>query len=109
PGIAMLSRLPRAEAMDVLRRSDRCAFTAHTTCELGALERKLDRAAKLGYAVTWEEYYPGDLSIAAPIVDAAQQPIGAINVSVTRAMYTPHDAEAAFHSLVVATAHSVSD
>ncbi|VTU37797.1 IclR family transcriptional regulator [Variovorax sp. PBL-E5] len=108
PGIAMLSRLPRAEAMSLLRRSDRRAFTANTTRELGALERKLDRAARMGYATAWEEFYPGDLSIAAPVLDAAQRPVGAINVSVTRAMYTPDDAEAAFHSLVVATAHSVS-
>ncbi|RYG10106.1 MAG: IclR family transcriptional regulator [Burkholderiales bacterium] len=108
PGIAMLSRMPRAEAMAVLRESDRRAYTASTTRDLGAPERKLEQAATLGYAVAWEEYYPGDLSIASAILDAAQRPVGAVNVGVSRARYTPEEAEAAFQSLVVATAHSIS-
>jgi DNA-binding IclR family transcriptional regulator len=108
PGIAMLSRMDRTSALDVLNRSDRKAYTPNTTRDLRDLQRKLDASAKAGYAVAWEEYYPGDLSIAAAVLDASQRPVGAVNVSVSRARFSPKDAEREFSPLVVATAHAIS-
>ncbi len=108
PGIALLSKMDRAEAADILARSDRRAYTPSTTRDLRELQRKLEVSAKAGYAVTWEEFYPGDLSIAATVLDAAQRPVGAVNVSVSRSRYSPKEAERDFSPLVVATAHAIS-
>lgn len=106
-GIAILSRMPRPEAMAVLRRSDLRAHTPHTVHTLADLERKLDLTATRGYATAFEEYYAGDLSIAAPIVNPAGYPVGAVNVAVSKARWTPEDAERKLGPLVVATALAI--
>ncbi|GAA5233356.1 IclR family transcriptional regulator [Verticiella sediminum] len=108
PGIAILSRLPRDEAMNVLRRSDRVAHTPYTVRSLPALEEKLDQAQEKGYAVAWEEYYLGDLSIAAPLLGPDRRPVGAINVSVARTRYTPEQAEAQFAPLVISAVRAIT-
>jgi DNA-binding IclR family transcriptional regulator len=108
PGIAMLSRLPRDEARQILDRSDLRAYTPHTTCRMSELVKKLNVSAARGYATAFEEFYHGDLSIAAAVVDRDGRPIGAVNVGVSRARFTPEEAEGRFSPLVVATALSVS-
>ncbi|MBI3451831.1 MAG: IclR family transcriptional regulator [Rhodospirillales bacterium] len=107
-GIAILSHLPRNEARDILQRSDLKAFTPHTTFRMGDLIKKLDISAARGYATAFEEFYHGDLSIAAPVVDHNRRSLGAINIAVSRARFSPKEAEEQFSSLVVAAAASIS-
>lgn len=106
-GVAILSKLPRQEALGILDRSDRRAVTPTTVYKKDDLVKKLDISAKRGYATAFEEYYHGDLSVASPILNHAGLPIAAVNVAVSRARYTPEEAEAKFASLVVACALSV--
>jgi DNA-binding IclR family transcriptional regulator len=107
-GIAMLSRLERGEARDVLSRSSLRAFTPHTTWRLADLIHKLTVSEARGYATAFEEYYNGDLSVAAAVLDRRRQPVGAISISVSRDRYTPEQAEERFAPLVVAAALSAS-
>ena len=107
-GIAILSRLPRDQARDILKRSDLRAFTPHTTFRMGDLLKKLDLSAARGYATAFEEFYHGDLSVAAAILDQNRRPLGAINIAVSRARFSPKEAEARFSPLVVAAALSIS-
>ncbi|MBN9453326.1 MAG: IclR family transcriptional regulator [Bosea sp.] len=108
PGIAMLSKLPRAEAISLLEQCDRRKITENTTWEMEALEAKLDVSGSRGYATAFEEFYHDDLSISAPIFDAGL-PLAAVTVSVSRVRFTPQEAEARFSSLVVAAARSISN
>lgn len=108
PGVAMLSRLPRDEARGILARSELKAFTPNTTFRLRDLLKKLDVSAARGYATAFEEFYHGDLSIAAAILDVRGYPIGAINVAVSRSRFSPEEAERQFASLVVGAASSIS-
>lgn len=107
PGIAMLSKLPRAEAIALLEQCDRRKITENTTWEMAALEAKLDVSGARGYATAFEEFYHDDLSISAPIFDAGL-PMAAVTISVSRVRFTPQEAEARFSSLVVAAARSIS-
>lgn len=107
-GIAIMSRMPRSDAMAVLRRSQLRAYTPQTVHTLRDLEGKLDRAAARGYATAFEEYYVGDLSIAAPIVNSSGQPVGAVNVAVSKARWTPEDAEGRLSPVVVAAALAIA-
>jgi DNA-binding IclR family transcriptional regulator len=109
PGIAMLSRLPRDEAVGLLKRSDLKRYTPHTTYRTKDLLAKLDLSAARGYATAFEEFYPGDLSIASAVMDAHGRPVAAINVAVSRVRFAPEEAEAKFSPLVVAAAFSMSD
>lgn len=106
-GIAMLSKLPRKEAIGVLDRSELRPITSTTVYKKKELVRKLDLSAERGYATAFEEYYHGDLSIAAPVLNHAGVSLGAVNVAVSRARYTPEEAEKKFSSLVIACALSI--
>lgn len=108
PGLAMLSALGREEARDILLRSDRRRFTSSTTVDMDALMAKLARATDQGYATAFDEFYQGDLSVAAAILDRAGRPVAAINVAVSRARFTPEEAENQFSPLVMAAALSIS-
>lgn len=108
PGMAILSRLPPKEAHAVIDASTLHSYTPFTTADAGVLKHKLTKSAKDGYACAFEEYFRGDLSIASAIVDGIGRPVGAINVAVSRAHYTPEQAEARFSGIVIAVAQAAS-
>jgi len=108
PGIAMLSCMKSDEARAILKRSDLRAYTPTTTWQMDKLMDKLARSAARGYATAYEEFYHGDLSIAAAALSSKQEPTCAVNIAVSRAHYTPEAAEERFSALVVAAARSIS-
>jgi DNA-binding IclR family transcriptional regulator len=108
PGLAMLSRLPRAEAMAVLERCDRRAHTPHTTTALPALAARLAEAARRGYLVTAEELFVNDVSVAAPVLGAEGEPLAAVNIAVSRLRCAPAEAETRYAPLVTGAAAAMS-
>jgi DNA-binding IclR family transcriptional regulator len=108
PGIAMLAHLRPDEARAILKRSDLRPYTASTTWQVDRLMDKLALSAERGYATAYEEFYHGDLSIAAAALTARQEPACAVNIAVSRARYTPEEAERRFAAHVVAAARSIS-
>ena len=108
PGIAILAKLPDAEVARILDRSDMKPFTPHTKWTKVDVIRKIERARAAGYGVAWNEYYLGDLSVAAAIDGPRGYPLGAISIAVSAARYTPEQAESKFSGLAVATARALS-
>ncbi|AWW35606.1 MULTISPECIES: IclR family transcriptional regulator [Streptomyces] len=80
-GLAMLSALPPEEASAALHASDLVARTPHTLTEPAALRAELARAALCGYAVEDEYEEPDVRSVAAPVLNAHGEVVGAIGVS----------------------------
>lgn len=109
PGLAILSRMPDPEVHDVVDRSPIRPYTPHTTCDSEGIWDKILHARKRGFALTVEEYFHGDLSIAAPVLNPGGKVIGAVNIAATTARYTPTEMESKFAKLVAATAHSISN
>lgn len=108
PGRAILSRLPPAEAFELLGAAPLQAFTANTVHNIDEIMRHLEIARDIGYATAWGEFFPGDLSVASAILDKDGRPVGAINIGVSNARYTSEKAEEIFGPLVTAAARSVS-
>lgn len=108
PGIAILSRLPAAEAAALVDRMDLKPYTPTTTWKRDELLAKIAKSAVNGYATAFEEFYHGDLSVAAAITGSGGVPVGALNIAVSRARFTPEEMEERFAPLVVAAAGSVS-
>lgn len=108
PGRAILSRMPEDVTTAILKKSDLRSYTPSTTWQLEKLLEKIREAAEKGYSTSFEEYYPGDLSIAAAIVDQNRAPVGAINVAVSASRFTPEEATASFAPLVVSAASAAS-
>jgi len=108
PGIAILSRMPAAEAADLIDRMDLKPYTPTTTWKRDELLAKIAQSSVNGYATAFEEFYHGDLSVAAAITGSGGVPVGALNIAVSRARFTPEEMEERFAPLVVAAAGSVS-
>lgn len=108
PGRAILSRLPAAEARSLIERSPLQAFTPQTVHTVDGLLERLDAARDAGYATTWGEFFPGDLSVAAAVIDQAGRPVAAVNIGVSNARYTLEKAEELFAPLVMAATRSIS-
>ena len=107
-GRAVLARLPRAQALDVLRRSDRRPLTPRTTTSLDEADRAVARARTDGYALALEEVLLGEIAIAAAVTDETGQPIAAIHLAGSLGDWTPEAFTRRFAPLVVDAAHAAS-
>lgn len=87
-GRAYLSLLQESERVALLEASDRVAYTASTVTEIPKLLALCAEAAEQGYAYAASEYYPGDLNVAAAVVDVSGRPIGAVNISAPSTRWT---------------------
>lgn len=70
-----------ARLWDVVRAAPLEAVTSSTKTDLAALEREIVQVRKQGWAVAPSELLPGVNAISAPILDAANQMIGSINIA----------------------------
>ena len=107
-GRAYLSALPSAEYVGILERSDRQAHTASTVTDLAQLHTVIAQAHHDGYAYANEEFYAGDISVAAPVVNASGQPLGSVNVSVPFSRWSLEDTRRELAPKVINAARAIS-
>jgi IclR family transcriptional regulator, pca regulon regulatory protein len=80
-GRALLAALPDEEVATIWEMSDRREPTPRTVTELEGLLRHLETVRERGYALVDQELELGVRSIAAPLHDASDRTVAAINVS----------------------------
>jgi DNA-binding IclR family transcriptional regulator len=80
-GRVLLAALPLAQRRRALNVQPLRAFTPHTLTDPEALEAVLQHVRQLGYATIEEQYAEGCSGAAAPIRDARDQVIGALDVA----------------------------
>jgi IclR family pca regulon transcriptional regulator len=107
-GRAYLSTLPRKDVQRILRRSTLRAYTPMTLTDPKQILRQIDAAREAGYAWTAQEYYRGDLTIAAPVLASDGQPVAAINISAPTSRWTLEEMRANLSSLLLETARAAS-
>lgn len=108
PGLAILARLPRDEALAILERPDRRPLTPATTWQLPALVEKLDLTARHGYAHAFEEIFAGDISLAIAVMGANGMPTATISISVPKLRCSAEEAERRYAPLLVSAAQAMS-
>ena len=108
PGLAMMARLPDDEVDRILAESDLAPHTPHTVFQPRAIKERLAAIRKAGYAHTEEEYFLGDMSTAAAIVDSTGKIMGAINVAVAKPRWKGARAERRIADLLISTAAAIS-
>ena len=81
-GRAIYSRMPPSEALARLKSVKRTSMTTRTVTDITGLVSALESARKLGYALNDQEAFVGDISVAAPLLNHRQEPIGAVNIAV---------------------------
>ena len=107
-GRAILSRLDPEKALEILERSERKPMTSRTVTDLQGLRDALIAARKLGYALNNQEAFVGDISIAAPLIDRTNQPLGAVNIAVPSPRWNLEDAKRVLAPQVVETARTIN-
>jgi PcaR/PcaU/PobR family beta-ketoadipate pathway transcriptional regulator len=107
-GRAYLSRLPREEVRQILRRSLLRSYTPMTLTDPKQILRQIDAAREAGYAWISQEYYRGDLTIAAPVLAADGCPVAAVNISAPTSRWTLEELRAKLSSVLLETARAAS-
>jgi IclR family pca regulon transcriptional regulator len=87
-GRVLLAGLPASELDDYLGRVALIPLTAHTVATKRALRDAILRARNDGYCIVDQELEEGLRSLAAPITDATESVVAAVNVSVPTVRYT---------------------
>ncbi len=88
-GRAILSGRPDDEVAAVLDRSHMQPFTERTICDRKAILSRISAARRTGYTIAEEECLPGELTIAAPILDGEGRSVAGLNMSMTTRDWTP--------------------
>lgn len=107
-GRAYLSQLNRDQAEDIVRSAEYTAYTAHTISDPVLIMDEIDRARERGYATASEEYYVGDLSIAAAVQETDGSPMGCVNISGPTSRWTMERLESELAPRLVHTARAIS-
>jgi DNA-binding IclR family transcriptional regulator len=103
-GKVILAHLPRARQRAYLARVRLRRFTAGTLASAAALEKELAEIRSSGVGHSFEEYSPGIVGIAVPVLDAAGAPLASLNVAVPAVRYTPARGEEIAAALKAAAA-----
>lgn len=106
-GRALWAQLPPAELDRKLREVARIKHTPKTTTDVAALRVLIDEARRDHYAYADEEYFPGDLNVAAVIQDDHGAAIGAVNISVPKPRWSLARAREELGPLVIRAARAV--
>jgi len=107
-GRAMLARLDPAAATTRLARMTRKPMTSRTVTDVAELKRRLADVRRQGYALNDQEAFVGDISVAAALVDADGETVGAINIAVPSPRWRVDDVRRKLAPQVVATARDIS-
>src|SRR3546814_2359091 len=77
----MLAFLPARQAQSILV-GPRQAMTPYTVTDLHELQALLEQVHRDGYVINNQEAFIGDISVAAPILNADREVVGAVNIAV---------------------------
>lgn len=81
-GRAILSRLPREDALAIVERTRLEQLTPQSRVDVASVMAAIDEARDLGYALNNQEITTDRRAVAVAIVDHAGRPVAGINVSV---------------------------
>ena len=108
PGLAMLAYLPEEQAEDILERTDFVAYTFHPYQDKSSAMQRLRQIREMGYVRAEGEFYKGDVSTAAPVLDINNRPLGAVNISIATRRWDADRDQDRITNLVISAAAAIS-
>lgn len=106
-GRAMLAFMPEPQVQAVLK-GQRQAMTQYTVTDLDALASILSQVREDGYVINNQEAFIGDISLAAPIMNAEHEVLGAINIAVPSPRWSVEKSREELVPLVLDCARRIS-
>lgn len=108
PGRAILAHLPAQEADAILASSSLVKMTNATETNPDKLRGILSDVRRDGFALSNQEAFIGDISVAAPVLDERSVPIAAVNIAVPSPRWSVDEVTAKLIPLVKNTAKQIS-
>jgi IclR family transcriptional regulator, pca regulon regulatory protein len=91
-GRAIAARLPAAERHRLIAQSRFEAHTTQTVLDRDEMVRLIEATERDGYAFVQSQFFNGDISFAAAVVDGQNRPLGAVSISVPDSRMGPEKA-----------------
>lgn len=88
-GKAQLAFLPQDEVRGLMKQWGMKKYTEHTITSISALQAELKRIRNSGYAIDNQESMLGAFCVAAPILNTAKAPVGAISIAGPTLRFDP--------------------
>jgi IclR family transcriptional regulator, pca regulon regulatory protein len=107
-GRAYLSALPPALARRILGRSRSASLTPTTLTDPQQIWQRVQAARASGYAWSDQEYYRGDVTIAAAVLGEDGLPLAAVNISAPTSRWTLAQLRAKLAPLLLQSAQAAS-
>jgi DNA-binding IclR family transcriptional regulator len=107
-GRAVLSCLPATEIDRKLEAATLEKFTSRSTLDKDELRQMILQAHTDGFATADEEYFQGDVNVAAAVLDDAHRPVAAVNISVPKPRWSLEKAREELGPLVARAARAIS-
>lgn len=101
-GKAILAHLPHAMCLEYLASVTFESYTTHTLESPDELLEQLDAIRKSGVGYSIEEFTPGVVGIATPILSETGYPLGALNIAMPAVRFTQASKQAAVDALTAA-------
>lgn len=90
-GWAILSKLPEAQARDIVERSDRRPFTPDTVTEVSDVMAHVAEARAKGFSLTMNQILSGEIAAGFPVLNNIGEPVGAIHIAGSLSEWTQDD------------------
>ncbi|HWJ72265.1 MAG TPA: IclR family transcriptional regulator [Kaistia sp.] len=107
-GRAMLSALPDEEVVEIIAESDLTPRTPDTITDPARILDEVRKSRERGYGFVVNESAPSEVTVAAPVLDAAGRPVAAVHVAGTLTKWDSEEYERRFSPYVVEAARSLS-
>jgi DNA-binding IclR family transcriptional regulator len=108
PGQALLATYSDDEINDIFDRSQFVQHTPATVTDREQVWASIETIRQRRYAHTEDQFFYGDVSTAAAILDANGRGIGAVNVAVSRSRWVAERDTRRYADLVISAASSIS-
>ena len=108
PGQALLATLGDEEIEDILDRSQFVQHTPATITDRAQVRASIELVRQRRYRHTEDQFFYGDVSTAAAILDPNGRGIGAVNIAVSRSRWVPERDSKRYADLVISAASSIS-
>ncbi|EPC03160.1 hypothetical protein L861_22895 [Litchfieldella anticariensis FP35 = DSM 16096] len=107
-GRAFLSAMDETKIRRYLDASERIAYTPATLTDVDELLALIQKCKRQGVAWNNAEYYLGDLNIAAPVLNAAGEPVAAVHITTPSSRWTLEAALEQLSPPLIECAHAIT-
>ena len=108
PGRAMLALLAEGEAAAIIERSVLTARTPFTITDPAVILEKLSEVRQNGFALSNQEAFVGDISVAAPVLGHRGNVLAAVNIAVPTPRWNVKQVQRKLTPVAIETARAIS-